>query len=110
VGLPDNTKSFGPFYRWKGPVWPQQFPVSIAVTREIEPPWRRGYGLTLKWGRREGRPYAYAVGIWKRGAPPPQEPRREDFQYVLDRARQLDTLHTPTMEIRDWRTDLGDGE
>lgn len=93
-GLPDNTDEWGPFYFWKGEVPARQWFLSFAITREILPPWRRGGGLVVRWNK-SGRPFGYAVGIWKKGKPPrilTMEPREEDLKYVVRRARRLATL------------------
>jgi hypothetical protein len=93
-GLPDNTASWGPFYRWQGEIRPSQSVLSIALTREITPPWRRGVGLVIRWDR-PFQHYGYAVGIWKRGKAPRilfMEPEEKNLQIVIERARRLDTL------------------
>jgi hypothetical protein len=88
--LPDNTSSWGPLYFWRGCPNPKQLLVSIAVTREISPPWRRGLGIVVRnWKATKG----VAIGLWVAGPPPSilkTEPREENLQRVLERANALD--------------------
>lgn len=87
--VPDNTSSWGPLYSWRGFANPAQAWVSIAVTREITPPWRRGLGITLR--RRGG--VARAVGLWWKGPPPrilSDSPAEKNLQKVVKRSTRLD--------------------
>jgi hypothetical protein len=84
--LPDNTKCWGPLFLWRGTPNPRQLLVSIAITREITPPWRRGLGITLK---RVG----VAFGVWLAGPQPrilSQPPAEEDWRKVVARANELE--------------------
>lgn len=69
ASVPDNTSCFGPFYFWRGVANPAQARVSVAVTREITPPWRRGLGVTVRRSHAKGLK-AYAVGMWWPGKAP----------------------------------------
>lgn len=85
-GLPDNTRCWGPLFFWRGEPNPRQLPVSVAITREITPPWRRGLGITLK------RP-GVALGVWLAG-PAPQilnkAPAEKNWRWVVKRANRLE--------------------
>lgn len=92
--LPVNAHNWGAFYRWQGPVPRQQSVISVAITREIHPPWHRGLGLVIRWDR-PSQPFGYAIGIWKKGKPPrilSQEPTEKNLQLVVERANRLDKL------------------
>jgi hypothetical protein len=84
--LPDNTRCWGPFYFWQGTPNPRQLPVSVALTREITPPWRRGLGISLKWP-------GLALGIWFAGPAPRilhDAPAEKDWRRVVARANRLE--------------------
>jgi hypothetical protein len=86
--LPDNTSSWGPFYLWQGRARGRQWPVSVAVTHEISPPWRRGLGVV--WRLRRGR--CRALGLWLPGQAPLSllgAPREENWQDVVAKHNQL---------------------
>jgi hypothetical protein len=86
--VPDNTKSCWIFYAWRGEPRQGQWPVTVAVTREITAPWRRGLGIML---RRKDR--ASAVGVWMRGKPPrilSDAPAEQDWHDVVTRANDLE--------------------
>jgi hypothetical protein len=88
--VPDNTSCFGPFYFWRGMSNPAQKWISIAITREITPPWRRGLGLTVRQGRLSSD--AKAIGIWKKGNPPrilSNSPVEKNWRKVVKRSRVL---------------------
>jgi hypothetical protein len=88
--VPDNTSCFGPFYFWRGEANPAQAQISVAITREITPPWRRGLGIV----RRKGSS-AKALGLWFRGRPPRilnESPVEKDWQEVVKRASELSEL------------------
>lgn len=90
VSVPDNTSSWGPLYFWSGVANPRQAKVSLAVTREITPPWRRGFGITVR--QRRSRGTARAVGLWVRGAEPrilTDTPLEQDWHDVVQRANEL---------------------
>ena len=98
--VPDNTSCFGPFFRWHGFANPSQAKVSIALTREITPPWRRGLGITLRSSRSKGS-HARAVGVWWRGRPPrilQDEPAEKDLKKVVKRADRLDAKRVAFLE------------
>lgn len=85
---PDNTGCWWIFYRWRGAPNPAQWRVSLAVTREITPPWRRGLGIM---GRRKD--HAYAFGVWTPGGEPRilrQTPAEKNWQEVVTRADHLE--------------------
>jgi hypothetical protein len=85
--VPDNTSSFGPFYFWRGEANPAQAKISVAVTREITAPWRRGLGITVR-----KKTAAKAVGLWFKGRPPRilhNRPIEKDWQEVVKRAGEL---------------------
>lgn len=63
---PDNTDAWGPFFRTRLPRWT----IAVRWVREIEPPYRRGWGVAL--GRR-------ILGIWFQGAPPEAIPEDINF-------------------------------
>jgi hypothetical protein len=86
--VPDNTKSLWIFYAWHGQPRPRHWPVSIALTREITAPWRRGLGIMF---RRKDR--ANAVGVWIRGKQPrilSDAPPEKDWHGVVTRANDLE--------------------
>ena len=86
--VPDNTSSWWVFYRWRGQPNPRQRPVSVAVTREITPPWRRGLGIMLR-----KKSNAFAVGVWLRGKEPrilSDSPLEKDWHDVAARAIDLE--------------------
>jgi len=88
TALPDNTGTWWIFYRWRGVPNPAQHRVALAVTREITPPWRRGFGIVL---RRKHR--AHAFGIWTHGKEPrilSASPVEKDWQEVVTRANHLE--------------------
>jgi hypothetical protein len=86
--VPDNTSTWGPWYLWRGPANPAQAPLSLAVTREITPPWRRGLGLVLRHRHQQ----AWAFGLWFRG-PEPQilskAPGEKNWRAVVKRSNKL---------------------
>jgi|SRR5215831_1665684 len=89
TSVPDNTKSWWIFYSWAGEPNPWQRRVSVAITREILPPWRRGLGIM--W-RRSTR--AYALGIWTPGQAPrilSDSPLEKDWQQTAARAIDLES-------------------
>ena len=91
--LPDNTRAWGPFYRWAGPSNRTGWLLSLAVTREIHPPWHVGFGICIR--RRHGR--AFALGVWRKSKPPQilnMEPAEQDLHMVITKADRLDKLHT----------------
>jgi hypothetical protein len=88
ASVPDNTSCFGPLYFWRGFANPAQTRVSIAVTREITPPWRRGLGISVRRSGSRG----VAVGLWFRSRPPQilsEAPPERDWQDVVRRANEL---------------------
>lgn len=88
ASVPDNTKSLWVFYFWSGNPNPWQRRLSIALTREITDPWRRGAGIMLRIRR------AFAVGIWLRGQEPrilSDSPVEKDWQQVVARADDLES-------------------
>lgn len=89
--VPDNTSCWGPLYFWRGVANPAQKIVTIALTREITPPWRRGLGVTVRRSRSKGAK-ARAVGVWLRGREPrilSEPPLEQDWQVVVKRATDL---------------------
>jgi len=87
--VPDNTSSFLIFYSWQGQPNPRQRRISIALTREILPPWRRGVGIMCRWSQR-----AYAVGIWTPGKAPrilSGQPVEKDWRSTVARANELES-------------------
>lgn len=87
--VPDNTSSWWILYFWHGPANPWQHRLSIAVTREILPPWRRGLGIMLR-----KKPQAFAVGVWLRGKEPrilSDSPLEMSVQDVVSRASDLES-------------------
>jgi hypothetical protein len=94
TSVPDNTSSWGPLYFWRGIANPAQSRVSVAVTREITPPWRRGLGITVRRSHSSGGA-ARAVGLWFRGRPPrilSDAPVEQDWQDVVRRSNELGEL------------------
>jgi hypothetical protein len=92
ASVPDNTSSWGPFYFWHGLVNPAQARVSVAVTREITPPWRRGLGISLR-RKRATQTRGLAVGIWLAGREPTllsEPPPEKDWREVVSRANRLE--------------------
>jgi hypothetical protein len=90
ASVPNNTSSWGPIYFWRGLANPRQLPLSVALTREITSPWRRGLGLVVR--ARHQR--AFALGLWRRGLAPSilsKSPREQDWQDVAKRAEKLKT-------------------
>jgi hypothetical protein len=88
--VPDNTTCHGPLYFWRGEANPRQTLFSVAITREITAPWRRGLGLTLRKGAT-----AKAVGLWFRGRPPRilgEAPVEKDWKKVVKRSGELSEL------------------
>jgi hypothetical protein len=97
ASVPDNTSTWGPFYHWQGTPNPAQRRISVAVTREITSPWRRGLGITVRPSRREGS-VAHAIGLWLTGHPPrimAAAPREENWHDVVRRANDLSHLDNP---------------
>ena len=89
LSVPDNTKSWWVFYTWRGEPNPSQRHLSIAITREITPPWRRGLGIM--W-RRKHR--ASALGVWIRGHAPrilSDSPSEKDWRKTAARASNLES-------------------
>lgn len=87
--VPDNTKSWWILYSWSGEPNPWQRRVSVAVTREILPPWRRGLGIML---RKKSR--AFALGVWIRGKAPRilnDSPLERDLHETVARASDLES-------------------
>jgi hypothetical protein len=92
ASVPDNTSCWGPLYFWRGIANPSQTKVSVAVTREITSPWRRGLGITVRRSRSSGGS-ARAIGFWFPGRPPrilSDTPLEKDWQEVVRRANELD--------------------
>lgn len=93
--LPDNTSSWGPFYCWRGEARAWQFPLGMAITHEIHPPWHHGVGVVLRYGLLQqfgGWRDAVAVGVWWRGHPPAilnSDPVEKNLQSVVSKSRQL---------------------
>jgi hypothetical protein len=92
--LRENTDSWGPFYHWQGKAKPEQWPVSLAITREIIEPWHVGFGLLMRsydfWNGSWTSSTAY--GVWWRGRPPKilkNEPKRLRWRRVVNRSRRL---------------------
>jgi hypothetical protein len=88
--LPDNTACWGPFFLWRGVPNRRQLPVSIAITREITPPWRRGLGIALKWP-------GVAFGLWLAGPEPrilSRAPAEENWRDVVARAKRLESFRS----------------
>jgi hypothetical protein len=86
--VPEDTGSWWVFYNWRGRPNQWQWPLSVAVTREITHPWRRGLGIML---RRKQR--AFAWGVWTRGKAPrilSDAPAEKDWQAVAMRAENLE--------------------
>lgn len=86
--VPDNTKSWWIFYFWRGEPNPWQRVVSVAITREITPPWRRGLGIMAKRHR------ACALGIWLPGQAPRilvDSPEEKNWQRIAARAKDLES-------------------
>ena len=84
--LEDNTHSWGPLYFWRGPAASKRWPLFVALTREVSPPWRRGMGLGLRYSVK----HAMAVGMWKRGSDPHQVPSEQSVTRTVRRSRRLD--------------------
>jgi hypothetical protein len=87
--IPDNTFSWWIFYFWRGVPNPRQRRVSIALTREILPPWRRGAGIMYRKSSQ-----AYALGVWTPGQAPRilnGSPEEKDWQQVVARANELES-------------------
>ena len=94
TSVPDNTSSWGPLYFWRGVANPAQSRVSIALTREITPPWRRGLGISVRRSHSSGGG-ARAVGLWFRGRPPrilSDSPVEQDWHEVVKRSDKLSEL------------------
>jgi hypothetical protein len=51
--LPDNLSSHWRYYKWRGDAPHSHWPIALAWTREIEPPWRVGMGLLIRRRRRQ---------------------------------------------------------
>jgi hypothetical protein len=88
ASVPDNTKSAWIFYFWSGAPNPWQRRISVAITREITPPWRRGIGIMCRGSRT-----AWAAGIWVRGTAPrilTDTPAETDWQKTAARAKDLE--------------------
>ena len=86
--VPDNTSSFWIFYFWRGLPNPRQHRLSVALTREITPPWRRGLGIMLR-----KKQHAVALGVWIRGKAPrilSDSPLERDWRDTVARARDLE--------------------
>lgn len=91
VSVPENTSNFGPLYFWRGVANPAQAWVSVAVTREVTPPWRRGVGLVVRRSHAKGS-RAYAAGIWWPGQAPrilSQAPVERKWEDVVWRSGEL---------------------
>jgi len=87
--VPDNTSSWWVLYRWHGEANPHQWPVSVSVTREILPPWRRGLGIMVR-----KKPRAFALGVWFRGKAPrilSDSPLEKDLAQTVARAHNLES-------------------
>jgi hypothetical protein len=87
--VPDNTKSWWALYFWSGQPNPHQRWLSIALTREITPPWRRGLGIMLRKKHR-----ASALGVWIRGKAPrilSDSPLERDLHETVARASDLES-------------------
>lgn len=64
--LPDNvTGTWGPFYRIEQPTQEGKWKLSLGWAREVEPPWRRGFGIAVC---RDDVTVSY--GVWWKGAAP----------------------------------------
>jgi hypothetical protein len=91
ASVPDNTSCFGPLYFWRGVANPAQARISVAVTREITPPWRRGLGITVRGSHAKGSK-SYAVGLWWPGKPPQiltGAPTEQNWGDVVRRSSEL---------------------
>jgi hypothetical protein len=87
--VPDNTHSWWVFYHWWGTPNPAQKKVSLALTREITAPWRRGAGIMVRHKKNR----ADAIGVWTRGKAPnilSDAPAEKDWQDVVARADHLE--------------------
>jgi hypothetical protein len=87
--VPDNTKSWWVFYTWSGQPNPWQRRLSIALTREITPPWRHGAGIMCR-----KKHHAYAFGVWTRGKAPRilnDAPQERDWHDTVARASDLES-------------------
>ena|SRR5215467_5616892 len=87
--VPDNTSSWWVLYTWHGEANPHQRWLSVAVTREILPPWRRGLGIMLR-----KKPRAFALGVWLRGQAPrilSDSPLERDLAQTVARANNLES-------------------
>jgi len=88
ASVPDNTKSLWIFYFWRGEPRQGHWPVTVALTREITAPWRRGLGIMFHRKHR-----ASAVGVWIRGKEPrilSDAPSEKDWRDVVARASDLE--------------------
>ena len=88
TSVPDNTKSWSIFYVWSGQPNPWQHRVTVALTREITVPWRRGLGIMIRV-----RGTAYAVGVWTRGRAPrilTDAPSEKNLGDVVTRSENLE--------------------
>jgi hypothetical protein len=87
--VPDNTESWWIFYHWSGQPNPRQRRLSVALTREITPPWRRGLGIMLR-----KKHHAFALGVWIRGKAPrilSTSPLERDWHETVARASDLES-------------------
>lgn len=81
----DNLHFKGPFYVWTGEAPDKAWPISIAWTREIEPPWRNGIGLLI---RRNEQDLAFGF-VYKR-----QDPRERKLGFTA--RRRINNQRTAT--------------
>ena len=89
TSVPDNTKSWWIFYVWSGQPNPWQRRMSVAITREIMPPWRRGMGIMSRRSHR-----AVAFGVWFRGREPrilTTAPAEKSWHDTVSRAKNLES-------------------
>lgn len=63
--LPDNTGELGPFFWARGTVNKGRPIILPAWGKEVEAPWRRGFGIALRFGA-----WSRVLGVWWRGAAP----------------------------------------
>jgi len=87
--VPDNTSSWLVFYAWHGEPRSRQWPISLAITREITEPWRRGLGIMVR-----GLHKAHAVGVWTHGQEPrilTEAPEEKNWHEVVARHNDLES-------------------
>ena len=87
--VPDNTSSWLVFYAWHGEPRSRQWPISLAITREITEPWRRGLGIMVR-----GLHKAHAVGVWTHGQEPrilTEAPEEKNWHEVVARHTDLES-------------------